>query len=433
MIRASLAKSVPPAAKMMSSLAPQPLAGLKLFSWGEGTEGALGHFPFKLTSSFWKSSYEEPLPRAVNMENDLQSQFVDLSTGKDYTLALTRDGRIVSWGSGADGKLGTGVVENKPRAPAFVDVPGVKFAKVYAGYRHSAAVDSEGNLWTWGFGGDRVGGGGQLGQGNRKSFARPTPVESLRGYLAPSQTKITGVSLGESHSLLCTSDGEILSCGVGEYGRLGQGGASDSVVFTPIRALEDRDIVQVSAGESFSLALSADKEVYAFGHNDQYQIGYAGLVSMDTAYSVEELPRMVEVLIPKREAEEEKMTDVTEAGGNMVTPLFKSIHAGCHHAVAITTDGSLVQWGTKRHAQPSLVRFPTAGKKVIAASAGDGFSVAVTTDHKVFTWGKPKNDVALGLGSSASALVPKGVKALRDHKPMFVSAGGSHVFVGVEA
>lgn len=70
---------------------------------------------------------------------------------------------------------------------------------------HTAAVDSEGNLYTWGFGGSFWGGVGGLGHGDESEQPRPKLVQSLLSYGA----KVGSVSCGEKHTLILTDDGEV--------------------------------------------------------------------------------------------------------------------------------------------------------------------------------------------------------------------------------
>ena len=49
----------------------------------------------------------------------------------------------------------------------------------------------------------------------------------------------------------------MLSSGIGEFGRLGTGSVSDAHIPMSLDVLEDETIIQVVAGTSHSLALSA--------------------------------------------------------------------------------------------------------------------------------------------------------------------------------
>ncbi len=68
---------------------------------------------------------------------------------------------------------------------------------VSAGYGHVAAVSDAGDLWTWGTGLQ-----GQLGHGDLENRVEPTLVATLQ------EKVIIAVSVGHSHSV-CISDEDI--------------------------------------------------------------------------------------------------------------------------------------------------------------------------------------------------------------------------------
>ena len=142
-------------------------------------------------------------------------------------------------------------------------------------------------MLTWGFGGSWFKGGGQLGHGDTSSKVSPTYIEELKNYGA----KVTQVSLGNSHSLFLTEDGEILSCGIDDYGRLGTGASSNATVPAPLTELVDDTIVQVAAGNAHSIALTDDGKIFTWGRNDAGQLGHSD--SYIDIYSMEDYPRQV--------------------------------------------------------------------------------------------------------------------------------------------
>ena len=76
------------------------------------------------------------------------------------------------------------------------------------------------------------------------------------------------MSCGGKHTLLLTEELEVLSFGVGEFGHLGTGSTSDSLVPAPLVSLESVDVVQVAAGFDHSLILTSTGKVFAWGRNN---------------------------------------------------------------------------------------------------------------------------------------------------------------------
>lgn len=91
-------------------------------------------------------------------------------------------------------------------------------------------------MYTWGWGGSLWGGIGGLGHGDEKEQPRPKLVKSLLDY----GCRVASVACGEKHTLILTDDGEVLTCGNGEYGRLGNGGSSDHPTPEPVDFFDER-------------------------------------------------------------------------------------------------------------------------------------------------------------------------------------------------
>jgi alpha-tubulin suppressor-like RCC1 family protein len=234
-----------------------------VYTWGEGKEGVLGHGADESWRwGFWMGDTVEPAPRLVRglAESGVEvasaaaglahSVCVDrtghvhawgqgrfnqlgmgaknapaftttptrvpalgrirqLSAGGNFTVAVGVDGQMVSWGADGNGELGLGNSNDKRG-----DVPRpvhntakASFLSASAGWRHAAAVSSDGRVWTWGWGGsvgqhgdDADSTGGQLGLRNGQSdFWEPTRVEGLMG-------KAKAVSCGFNHTVAVLVD-----------------------------------------------------------------------------------------------------------------------------------------------------------------------------------------------------------------------------------
>lgn len=79
------------------------------------------------------------------------------------------------------------------------------------------ALTSENQVFVWG-----TGENGRLGLGDTKGRNIPTIVDHLINK------QITYIACGESHSIAVTTNGDVFSWGNGSYYRLGHGDKSDS-------------------------------------------------------------------------------------------------------------------------------------------------------------------------------------------------------------
>jgi E3 ubiquitin-protein ligase HERC2 len=102
-------------------------------------------------------------------------------------LALDDDGRVFSWGSGLNGKLGHGGEMNMPVPSLIESLAGVKIVRLAAGCEHSAVIDSMGRLFTFGHGD-----GGRLGHGDASQSLSPKLVTILETMkLQTTQVRVT--------------------------------------------------------------------------------------------------------------------------------------------------------------------------------------------------------------------------------------------------
>ena len=146
---------------------------------------------------------------------------------------------------------------------------------ISAGYRHSAAVTSDGLLYTWG-----EGEYGRLGTGDGQSRYLPALVKDL--------SNVGSVSCGGSHTLALSKDKKtVWSFGSGEGGRLGHGDTSRQYRPKVIEELQGRGLTfeKVVAGFSSNLALTTDGQVWTWGSGKC--LGVAGGASSSDSSSSE--------------------------------------------------------------------------------------------------------------------------------------------------
>jgi alpha-tubulin suppressor-like RCC1 family protein len=91
--------------------------------------------------------------------------------GQGHTFALKSDGTLLSWGTNGSGQLGDGTLAAH-LTPQPVPAAGSDLRSVAGGALHSLALDSVGNVWSWG-----ANGSGQLGDGTTYTTnLTPAPV-----------------------------------------------------------------------------------------------------------------------------------------------------------------------------------------------------------------------------------------------------------------
>ena len=232
-----------------------------VWSWGGGSGYKLGHGD--------RQCQLQPKKVETLAQKGLFVTAV-AARGDKYTLAVTADGAVWSWGIGQLGyEQPPGDVSCDLTQPKRIEaLDGQHVVAVTAGANHSLALTAAGGVWSWG-----EGSGGKLGHGDERSQPQPKRIEALAGH------RVVAVSAGSHHCLAVTAGGAVWSwggnrrnCELGAAGCLGHGTSQNQLLPKKIEALAGRRVVAVSAGGSHSLAISGDGAVWSWG--DRYAMGH---------------------------------------------------------------------------------------------------------------------------------------------------------------
>jgi alpha-tubulin suppressor-like RCC1 family protein len=136
---------------------------------------------------------------------------IDVAAGEFFSMAVTADGSVWTWGNSNFGELGRGTPEPSP-TPVRATISGV--TAISAGARHALALKGDGTVWAWG---DNH--AGQLGDGTTTNRSIPVPVAGLAG--------VRQVSGGGAHSVALLGDGTVRAWGRNAEGQLGDGTTTD--------------------------------------------------------------------------------------------------------------------------------------------------------------------------------------------------------------
>ncbi|XP_038055580.1 E3 ubiquitin-protein ligase HERC2-like [Patiria miniata] len=231
----------------------------KVFSWGEGEDGKLGHF----------SRMNCDKPRAIEA---LKTKRVrDIACGSSHSAAVTSSGELFTWGLGEYGRLGHGDNTTQLRPKLVKALAGQRVMQVACGSRdaQTLALTDEGLVYSWGDGDF-----GKLGRGGSEGCSVPHNVERLNSH------GILQIECGAQFSLALSKTGTVWTWGKGDYFRLGHG--ADSHVRKPqnVEGLKGKKIIHVAAGALHCLAVTDTGQVFAWGDNDHGQQGN-GTVTVD--------------------------------------------------------------------------------------------------------------------------------------------------------
>ncbi len=231
-----------------------------VWAWGDNTNGQLGD----------NSVNDRPLPVRVQNGGSNLSNVIKVSAGSRYSLALIVNGTVMAWGRGVNGVLGNNDVADQTSAVVVQQSGGATLTNVIdisAGHYVSLALKADGTVWAWG--NDLYGALGDAA-GNSGILAQAVQVSGM--------SDIISIGAGTWTSYAVRADGTAWAWGWnGSNGSLGNGTTGGSV-YLPQQVLASAgspltNMVSVTGGAYYAMGLTSYGYLYAWGQNDQGQLG----------------------------------------------------------------------------------------------------------------------------------------------------------------
>lgn len=277
----------------------------------------------------------------------IMDNVASVSINEYHTAAVKTDGSLWTWGWGVNGMLGDGKTDFNHYATTPQKVMDGVVA-VACGSEHTAVLKADGSLWTWGGNGF-----GQVGKGDFGTDYQTTPLKVM--------DNVAAVKCSNYSTLAIKTDGSLWGCGKviggaldGEFIRQG----------TPIKIMDD---VVDAVVDTNAYVVKSDGSLWVWGQN---QFGYLGLGNLDPVSEPVKL-----------------MDDVVAVDGD-----------GSNVGV-LKSDGSLWMWGNNNNCQLgfkggdyqySYRDYQTTPVKVlddVAAFSASFCAGAVKSDGSLWMWG----------------------------------------------
>jgi alpha-tubulin suppressor-like RCC1 family protein len=188
------------------------------------------------------------------------TDIVSVSAGSGTVLALTKDGRVFSWGSNFYGALG-----RPPRVELSLDTPGEipglsDVVQIVAGSGVSTALKKDGTVWVWGSNWQQ-----QFGFPAPTNQPNPNDGWMLEPKQVPGVVNVMSIAVGLNgrHTLALLKDGTLRVWGNTDWGQLGNGAGPG---YQPRPAsIKITGVAAVFAAGNNSFAVRTDGTLWAWG------------------------------------------------------------------------------------------------------------------------------------------------------------------------
>jgi alpha-tubulin suppressor-like RCC1 family protein len=268
-------------------------------------------------------------------------------------------GELWVWGNNYVGKLGDNTTLNRS-SPVQTIAGGSDWTSIAGGYGHTAAIKTNGTLWTWGdntyYGGSQ---GGQLG--DNTTIRKSSPIQTIAGG-----TNWSSVSCGNFHCAAIKTDGTLWVWGINSDRQLGDDTSVNKS--SPVQtAAFGTNWSFVSCGNYHTAAIKTDGTLWLWGGNSGGRLGDNTTVRKSSPVQ-------------------------TVTGGTD----WSKVACGAYHTAAIKTDGTLWVWGSNYDGRlgdnttvnkSSPVQTITLGTNWSKIACGGSFTAAIKTDGALWCWG----------------------------------------------
>eukprot|EP00985_Skeletonema_marinoi_P002068 scaffold836_cov135-Skeletonema_marinoi.AAC.7 len=399
-----------------------------LYSWGKGIQ----------------SLHDDSEDRSILNVGDTESNnakvasrlesksILAIATGQNHSVCATAQGTTYVVGTNLHGCVDPNLAEgsNCYRPQLFESLSSVRVVQVSCGYDHTAALSSNGSVWTWGSNTH-----GQLGHrinSNNNNVNRDgTSASQL--FEGPTRCRPTGMALGKGrrasvvacgthYTLVLTTHMSLLACGkplIAGHRELLEWGMPKQ-----LPTLVGLPLVGVAAGDGHAVVITAHGTAFVWGENRHSCCG-------------REYPAELTVPLAMKLSSNQSSSLEGSDGLTIADELaIQDAACGLEHTILVTRSGRLLVCGNNNFGQLGIatselksskalksVNHPNGGR-FVSTEAGYGHSlmlddagdVWMTTQNGIECILTGKSALAIASGGNNSAVItaaPTGAKLLK--------------------
>lgn len=249
-----------------------------IYAWGSNDSGQLGNDTVAVSTT--------TAVQVLTMSGGSALTGVSsIAAGGLHNAAVLNTGTTVAWGANDNFQLGAMSINlSEPFPVDMVESSGTPLSgisQVACGATHTVVVTAGGDAWACGDNSF-----GQLGDNSM------TGRDHLMRVLDNMLNNLVGVALvaaGEHTSFFVMNNGGLLSCGANSAGQLGDASMMDRMLPVAVRDFNSTplaNIVDVAAGRDHAVAINSNGDIYAWGNNDNGELGSGTMSATTVARSI---------------------------------------------------------------------------------------------------------------------------------------------------
>jgi len=300
-----------------------------LWTWGDNSKGQLGN-----NTNTGKSSPIQTVAAGTNWRI--------VSCGLNNVSAIKTDGTLWTWGLNAQGQMGDNTIVAKS-SPIQTVAGGTNWKVVTNGSYHTAAIKTDGTLWTWGQGN---------GLGDNTTVNKSSPVQTISGGTNWKMVAGGQGGSGAGFNVAVKTDGTLWTWGVNTRGTLGDNTATNRS--SPVQTVAGgTNWKMVAAGRYNGAGIKSDGTLWIWGNNVNGELGNGTNSLTYTSSPVQ-----------------------TVSGGTN----WKQVSVSFAACAGVKTDGTLWTWG--------LGNFGTLGDNTAVSKSSPVQTAAGGTNWKMVASGR---------------------------------------------